>query len=85
MALIVFLLCALTSLACAILLARGWRLTRARLLGWSALCFLGFFLNNVLLIVDLHVPDVDLSLWRTVPAALGLGVLVYGLVVDSHR
>jgi hypothetical protein len=84
-ALIVYLLCALTSLVCAILLARGYRLTRVRLLGWSALCFLGFFLNNALLVIDLHEARVDLSIWRTLPAAAGLALLVYGLVTDSHR
>jgi hypothetical protein len=83
--LIVYLLCALTSLACAILLTRGYRRSRVPLLGWSALCFFGFFLNNVLLIVHLHIPDVDLSLWRTVPAAAGLALLLYGLVVNSQR
>lgn len=85
MALIVYLLCALTSLACAVLLTRGYRRTHARLLGWSALCFFGFFLNNVLLVIDLHDPAVDLSVWRTIPAAAGLALLLYGLVADSHR
>lgn len=84
MALIVYVLCALTSLACAILLAQGYRRTNLRLLGWSALCFTGFFINNVLLVIDLHDPAVDLSVWRTVPAALGLALLLYGLVVDSY-
>jgi hypothetical protein len=84
-ALIVYLLCALTSLACAVLLARGYRQSRRRLLGWSALCFFGFFFNNVLLVVDLHIPEVDLSVWRTVPAAVGLALLLYGLVADSNR
>lgn len=85
-AVVVYLLCALTSLACAVLLARGYRRSRARLLGWSALCFTGFFLNNLLLIVDLQViPTVDLSVWRTVPAAAGLALLLYGLVVDSRQ
>lgn len=84
MALIIYVLCALTSLACAILLARGYRRTHVRLLGWSALSFFGFFLNNVLLVIDIHDPGVDLSVWRTVPAAAGLALLLYGLVVDSH-
>ncbi len=85
MALIVYLLCALTSLACAILLARGYRRTHVRLLGWSALCFAGFFLKNVLLVIDLNDPAVDLSIWRTIPAAAGLALLLYGLVVGSRR
>jgi hypothetical protein len=71
--------------ACSILLARGYHRSGVRLLGWSALCFFGFFLNNVLLVVDLNTPDVDLSVWRTVPAAAGLALLLYGLVANSHR
>jgi len=86
MALFVYLLCALTSLACAALLWRGYRQTRVRLLLWSALCFLGFFVNNALTIVDVRLgPAVDLSLWRTLPAALGLALLLYGLVWDADR
>lgn len=86
MALVVYLLCALTSLAVAVLLFRGYRQSRARLLLWSGLCFAGFFLNNVLLVVDLRIgPTIDLSVWRTLPAAVGLGLLLYGLIWDAHR
>ena len=82
---LVYVLCALTSLACAILLWRGWRRSRARRLFWSALCFFGLFLNNVLLIIDVRVlPQVDLALVRLVPALLGAGALVYGLVWDTE-
>ena len=85
MASIVYVLCALTSLACAALLWRGYRRSGARLLFWSALCFIGFFLNNLLLIVDLRVvPQVDLALVRVVPALLGAMALVYGLVWDTE-
>ena len=49
---IVCVLCALTSLACAVLLLRGYFRTRARLLLWTGLCFAGLFINNMLLIVD---------------------------------
>jgi Family of unknown function (DUF5985) len=85
MADVVYVLCALTSLACAVLLWRGWRRSRVRLLFWSALCFVGLFLNNVLLIVDVRVlPQVDLALVRTLPALLGAAALVYGLVWDTE-
>ena len=85
MADVVYVLCALTSLACAVLLWRGWRRSHVRLLFWSALCFVGLFLNNVLLIVDLRVmPQVDLALVRTLPALLGAAALVYGLVWDTE-
>ena len=83
---IVFALCALTSLACCVLLLRGYRQSRARLLLWSGLCFLGLFLNNLALIVDVHVvPNIDLSVWRSLPALAGVALLVYGLVWESEK
>ena len=84
MASLVYVLCALTSLACALLLLRGYRRTRARLLLWSGLCFVGFFLNNLLLIVSLPgVSPAVLETWRTVPALAGVALLVFGLVWES--
>ena len=80
----IYALCALTSLVCAVLLVRGYRRSRVRLLFWSAWCFAGLALNNILLIVDLRVlPQVDLEIWRTVPAIIGVALLVYGLVWES--
>jgi hypothetical protein len=85
MADLVYVLCALTSLACAVLLWRAWRRTRARLLFWSALCFVGLGLNNVLLVIDTRMlPEADLALARLVPALLGAAALVYGLVWDTE-
>ncbi len=85
MAEVVYALCALTSLLCAGLLVRGYRRSRARLLLWSSLCFVGLAANNVLLFIDrVVVPDVDLSLARLAPAVLGLAALVWGLVWDSE-
>lgn len=85
MARAVYILCALTSLAVASLLLRGYVRTRARLLLWSGLCFACFFLNNVLLFVDLEVvPAVDLSIWRSIPILVGLALLIYGLVWEAR-
>jgi hypothetical protein len=85
MATLVYALCALTSLACAVLLLRGYASSRARLLLWSGLCFAGLALNNILLLVDKRlVPTVDLSLWRTLPAAAGVALLLYGLVWETR-
>jgi hypothetical protein len=86
MSTVVYLLCALTSLLCAWQLLRAYRQSRTRLLLWSGLCFVGFFLNNLLLILDLRVmPERDLSLIRTLPVLLGLALLIYGLVWDADR
>ena len=81
MATIIYALCALTSLLCTVLLVRGYQRSRVRLLLWTAVCFAGLALNNVLLFVDLQVvPSVDLSVWRSLPALVGLLALIYGLV-----
>jgi hypothetical protein len=84
--LVVHALCAATSLTCAAMLFRGYRRTAARLLLWSALCFLGFALNNVLLIVDTRIlPDQDLSVVRSLPSLVGIALLLYGLIWDADR
>jgi hypothetical protein len=81
----IYVLCALTSGLCAALLLRGYRQSGARLLLWSGLCFIGFCLNNLMLIVDLSViPHIDLSAWRTVPALIGVALLIYGLVWETR-
>jgi hypothetical protein len=87
----VYALCAVTSLACAVMLLRGYRRSRARLLLWSSLCFAFLFLNNALLFVDkVVVPDQELLLgvpfavWRSVVALTGVGLLVIGLVWDGE-
>ena len=81
----VYVLCALTSIACAAMLFRGYRKTRTRLLFWSSLCFVGLAANNVILFVDRVVlPQVDLSLPRTGAALFALLVLLFGLVWESR-
>lgn len=83
MALLIYILCAVASLVCAVLLWRGYRQSGARLLHWSALCFMGLFLNNALLVVDTHIiATIDLALYRMLPALIGALILVYGLVWD---
>jgi hydrogenase/urease accessory protein HupE len=85
MAKAVYLLCALTSLACAVMLFRGYGESGTRLLLWAALCFVALTVNNGLLYVDLvMVPAVDLSLWRSSVALLGLALLLYGLVWEAR-
>jgi hypothetical protein len=85
MATIVYALCGLTSIACAVLLLRGYAAGRVRLLLWAGLCFVGLALNNVLLFIDMRVvPGMDLSVWRSLPALAGLLLLIYGLVWESR-
>ena len=86
MATAIYVLCALTSIAAAVMLLRGYARSHARLLFWSGLCFAGLALNNILLIIDLRViSSVSLEFWRAIPALLGVALLVYGLVWESAR
>lgn len=85
MAEFVYILCAMTSTLCAVLLMNGYRQTKTGLLFWSGLCFAGLAVNNVLLVVDLViVPRVDLGLVRSGAALAAMMVLLYGLVKESR-
>lgn len=84
MASVVYTLCALTSGLCAALLLRAYLSSRARLLLWSTLSFLGLAFNNLLLFADLILfPAVDLSLYRNLTAAIAVMILMLGLIWDS--
>ena len=85
MAELVYLLCFLTSLACAALLLRGYKRTRSRLLLWSGLCFAMFTVNNALLFIDLVIyPEHDLSVIRNLSGFLAVALLVFGLVWEAE-
>jgi hypothetical protein len=78
---LVYALCMMTSLLCLVLLARGYRRTRIKLLYWSALCFVGLAINNLLLFLDyFFLPDVDLRPARTAAMIGALAVLLYGFI-----
>jgi hypothetical protein len=82
----VYILGAVTTLVCALLLTRGYIRSRARLLLWSALCFFGLTISNTLIFVDLVLfPDKDLYLWRLMTAAGAMLVLVYGLIWEGEK
>jgi hypothetical protein len=82
MPVVIYLVCALTSLLCAVLLIRRYLVARTGLLLWSSLCFAGLALNNILLFVDLVilVDGPDLSTLRGLVALGSMVVLIYGLV-----
>jgi len=85
MAAMVYILGALTSLACAVLLLRGYSRGRKRLLLWSGLCFAGLALSNLLIFVDLILlPGRDLYLWRLATTGVAMALLVYGLIWESN-
>lgn len=82
---IVYSLCAVAALGCTGLLLRGYRITRARLLLWSAVCFGCLTVNNLLIVVDLVVfPGIDLFIFRNLAALLGVCALLYGLIWEAR-
>ena len=83
---VVYLLCFATSSACAFLLARNYIRTRARLLLWSAACFLLLAANNLVVVLDmLVIHDVSLSVHRLVLSLAAVSVLLFGFVWDLER
>ncbi len=81
MAPLIYMLCALTALVCAVLLLQAYHRSGYSLLLWSGWCFVGLTANNLMVVVDeLLVPDIDLSTWRLVIGLLAMGVLLYGLI-----
>jgi uncharacterized membrane protein YqjE len=86
MAAAVYLLGFFVTFCCAVLLTRAYANVRKRLLLWSAICFVGLAISNLLVFVDIIVlPDVDLYRWRLVTAALSMLVLVFGLIWDGEK
>jgi hypothetical protein len=83
---IVYVLCFLTSAACAWLLGRSYRRTSTRLLLWSSVCFSFLAVNNFVLILDLLVlPDEDLRLLRLLLALAATLSLIWGFVIDGEE
>jgi hypothetical protein len=82
---LIYSLCALTSIACFVLLWRSWRRSGARLLFWSALCFGALSVNNVLLVLDRVVfpVEVDLFHWRLAAALAAVILLLVGLIWEE--
>jgi hypothetical protein len=83
---LIYTLCALTSATCGVLLTRSYFRTRARLLFWSAWCFLLLTANNTLLVLDKVIwpMEVDLRLWRLGTAFIGVALLLYGLIWEDE-
>jgi len=83
---LVYLLCLLTSTACAWLLIRSYRRTAARLLLWSSACFALLAANNLVVVIDiLAVPTVDLRIIRLGLSLAAVAVLLFGFVWDLEE
>jgi hypothetical protein len=80
---IVYILCTIASMVTAFMLLKYYSRTRVRFLFWSGLCFAGLALGNLLLFIDTNLwPYNDLSTIRLIPAVIGYGVLIYGIIWD---
>jgi hypothetical protein len=68
------------------LLYRGYRANRTRLLFWASLAFLLLSINNVVLYVDLVIVPVraDLFWYRTGVALAAMLLLLFGLVWETR-
>jgi hypothetical protein len=67
------------------LLIRGYRKSGVRLLLWSGLCFVGLAINNAILFADMILfPNANLYWVRTLPALIGILLLIYGLVWEDQ-
>lgn len=79
----VYILCFLTSAACAWLLGRSYKHSKAPLLLWSGISFSFLALNNLVLVLDLVVwpsSAVDLRLPRLVLALAASCSLLFGFI-----
>lgn len=82
----VYILCLLTSVACAWLLGRSYLVNRTRLLLWSSVCFGFLALNNLALVFDLVLlPSYDLRLARLVLALAAVVSLIWGFVWEVEE
>jgi hypothetical protein len=79
---VIYPLCLLTSIVCALLLMRSYTRNRVNLLLWSAACFVFLALNNLLVVIDILVlpTTIDLTEFRTLASVAGVLVLLYGFI-----
>jgi hypothetical protein len=78
---LVYLLCFLTSAACAGLLVRHYGKSRSPILLWSAACFVFLALGNLFVVLDMLVlPDIDLRPARVWMTFIAVCVLLFGFI-----
>jgi hypothetical protein len=83
---LVYVLCFATSSLCAWLLFRSYRRSSARLLMWSAACFILLAANNLVVILDMLVlPDADLRIYRLTLSVAAALTLLFGFIWDLER
>jgi hypothetical protein len=84
MALVVYALCALSALACSILLFIAWRRNGSRMLWWSGVCFVLLTMANIAVLVDFFMlPDAQLWPLRHGLSLAAVSALLYGLIFEE--
>jgi hypothetical protein len=82
----VYILGFLVTLACGVLLFRAYSAVHKRLLLWSAVCFCGLAVSNLLVFVDLVLlPQIDLYPLRLITAAASMLILLFGLIWEGQQ
>ena len=82
----VYIVCAITSLLCSVLLLKRYGQSRSGLLLWSGVAFLCFTGAGILLFIDLVVVrQVDLMMYRNLMTLAGVLVLLCALIADTWR
>ncbi len=85
MAVVVYTLCTVTALLCALLLTRAYKRSGFRLLLWSALCFWGLSIANALVFFDMLIfPMMNLYPLRLAVNFTSISVLMFGLIWESR-
>ena len=83
---VVYILCFLTSSACAWLLGRSYLRSRTPLLLWSSASFVLLAGNNLLLVLDLLVfLDLSLRTGRLLLSLAAVCVLLFGFIWDLEE
>ena len=85
MAELIYGLCTILSMAVAVMLWRQHRRMPTRMIYWTALCFTGLALSNLVLVLDkLVFPGLDLRVLRHSISLLSIGLLLFGLVYEDE-
>lgn len=85
MAELIYGLCTVLSLFIAVMLWRQQRRLPTRMIYWTAMCFTGLALSNLLLVLDkLVFPELDLRVLRHSVSLLSISLLLLGLVYEDE-
>lgn len=81
----IYSLCTIVAFFCSVKLFKAHKESSYGLLYWSGMCFALLALTNAFVILDkLIMPFIDLHAVRLSITLLGMGVLIYGLIIRSE-